>query len=83
MDKDVIEAIDANKNLITLRTVEGDVLNDYKTLDLTFHAIPKGKGCLVHVTLEYEKLKSHISDPYTLLDVTAELVRDIDAHLAA
>ena len=83
MDKDVIEAIDANKNLITLRVVEGDVLKEYKTINLTIGAISKDKGSLVHVTMEYERLKGHIPDPHTLLDLVAELARDIDAHLAA
>ena len=81
--KDVIEAIDENKNLITMRMVEGDALKDYKTFNLTIHAIPKDKGSLVHVTMEYEKLKGHIPDPHTLIDFVAEVARDIDAHLIA
>ncbi|XP_028752497.1 MLP-like protein 28 [Neltuma alba] len=79
--KEVIEAIDADKNLITLRVVEGDILKDFKALSATLHAIPKDKGSLVHVIIEYEKLKGHIPDPHTLVDFGAELVRDIDAHL--
>ena len=83
MDKDVIEAIDANKNLITLRVVEGDILKEYKTIILTIQAIPKDKGSLVYVTREYERLKGHIPDPHTLIDFVAEVARDIDAHLIA
>ncbi|KAK4264017.1 hypothetical protein QN277_029359 [Acacia crassicarpa] len=79
--KEVIEALDADKNLITLRVVEGDVLKDYKSLNVTFHAIPKDKGSLVHVSMEYEKLWGHIPDPHSLMDLATELARDIDAHL--
>ena len=82
MVKQVIEAIDANKNLITLRNVEGDVLKYYKTLNLIIQAIPKGEGTLVHLTKEYEKLNGHFSDPHTLLELAAEIARDIDALVA-
>ncbi|KAI9074488.1 hypothetical protein K1719_043550 [Acacia pycnantha] len=79
--KEVIETLDADKNLITLRVVEGDVLKDYKSLNVTFHAIPKDKGSLVHVTMEYEKLGGHIPNPHSLMELATELARDIDAHL--
>ncbi|XP_028758954.1 MLP-like protein 34 [Neltuma alba] len=79
--KVVIEAIDADKTLITLRVVEGDILKDFKTLSAILHAVSKDKGSLVHVIMEYEKLKGHTPDPHPLIDLTAEVVRDIDAHL--
>ncbi|KAF7827615.1 MLP-like protein 28 [Senna tora] len=79
--KDVIEAIDPTKNLITLRVIDGDLLNDYKSVKATFQATPKDKGSLVHVTVEYEKLKGHISDPHSLTDMLVQVCRDVDAHL--
>ncbi|KAF7827619.1 MLP-like protein 28 [Senna tora] len=81
VSKDVIEAIDPAKNLITLRVLEGDILNDYKSIKVTFQATPKDQGSLVHVTVEYEKLKGHIPDPHSLADLGVEVAKDIDAHL--
>ncbi|XP_054824885.1 MLP-like protein 28 [Prosopis cineraria] len=63
---EVIRAIDGNKNLITLRAVEGDTMKDFKSMDITLQATPKDKGSVVRVTLEYERLKGHVPDPHTL-----------------
>ncbi|KAI9074489.1 hypothetical protein K1719_028157 [Acacia pycnantha] len=84
VDKDVIHAIDESKNLITLRVVEGDIyiLKDFKCMDITIQTTPKEKGSVVHVTLEYEKLKSHIPDPHTLAQVITHTFRDVGSHLA-
>ncbi|KAF7827617.1 MLP-like protein 28 [Senna tora] len=41
----------------------------------------KDKGSLVHVTVEYEKLKGHIPDPHSLADLGVEVAKDIDTHL--
>ena len=81
MAKDVIEAIDPQKNLITLRVIEGDLLKEYKSFKVTLQANPKDKGCLVHWTMEYEKLKGHIPDPHSLMQVVVDLSKDLDAHL--
>ncbi|GMN44078.1 hypothetical protein TIFTF001_013275 [Ficus carica] len=81
--KDRIEAIDEEKNLITFRLIEGDLLEHFKSLALTIQANPKvgGEGCTVHWTLEYEKLHGEIVDPHTLLDFVSELSKDLEDHL--
>ncbi|KAF7827622.1 MLP-like protein 28 [Senna tora] len=79
--RNVIEAIDPTKNLITLRVLEGDLLNYYKSIKMTFQTTSKEKGSLVHVTVEYEKLKGHIPDPHSLANLGVEVSKDIDAHL--
>ncbi|KAI4313769.1 hypothetical protein L6164_026724 [Bauhinia variegata] len=79
--KEMVEAIDPDKNLITFRIIEGDLLEDYKTFKATLQASPKDKGSVVHWTLEYEKKYGHITDPHTLLQFIADMSKDIDAHL--
>ncbi|KAF7827616.1 MLP-like protein 28 [Senna tora] len=76
-----VHAIDPTKNLFTLRVLEGDLLNDYKSVKVTFQATPKDKGSLVHVTVEYEKLKGHIPDLHSIANMAVEVSKDIDAHL--
>ncbi|GMI75179.1 MLP-like protein 28 [Hibiscus trionum] len=80
---DVIEAIDPDKNLITFRVIEGDVLKEHKSFSLSLQASPKGRGSgsIVHVTLEYEKLHDGVADPESLLQLLVDLTKDIDAHL--
>ncbi|XP_050119334.1 MLP-like protein 34 [Malus sylvestris] len=82
--KDLVEAIDAENNLITFKVIEGDLLEHYKSFKFTIHATPKGEGCNVHWTLEYEKHHhDDIEDPHTLLQLLVELSKDIDAHLTS
>ncbi|XP_038893137.1 MLP-like protein 31 [Benincasa hispida] len=79
--KTVIEAVDEEKNLIAFKTIEGDILEQYKTFDFKMQATPKGKGSVVHWTLLYEKRHENIPHSYSSLEFAAELSRDIDAHL--
>ncbi|KAM5551672.1 MLP-like protein 34 [Rosa sericea] len=81
--KERIEAIDAEKNLVTFRVIEGDLMEHYKSFLFTIQATPKGEGCSVHWTLEYEKHHGDITDPHTLLQIAVEVSNDIDAHLTA
>ncbi|KAL6192661.1 hypothetical protein ACLB2K_033747 [Fragaria x ananassa] len=81
--KEIVEAIDAEKNLVTFRVIEGDLMEHYKSFLLTIQANPKDEGCTVHWTLEYEKHHGDITDPHTLLQFCAEVSKDIDAHLTA
>ncbi|KAF7827621.1 MLP-like protein 28 [Senna tora] len=41
--KHVIEVIDPTNNLITYRLIDGDLLNDYKSVKITFQATPNDK----------------------------------------
>ncbi|XP_022155190.1 MLP-like protein 43 [Momordica charantia] len=79
--KQVIEAVDEEKNLITFKMIEGDIMDHYKNFKFTMQATPKGKGSVVHWTLEYEKLHENIPDSYSLLELVMGMSRDIDAHL--
>ncbi|GMJ13338.1 MLP-like protein 28 [Hibiscus trionum] len=81
--KEVVEAIDPDKNLITFRVIEGDLMEEYKSFVITIQASPKsdGNGSVVHWTLEYEKLHEGVDHPETLLEFVRDVSKDIDAHL--
>lgn len=84
MAKEVVEAIDEGKNLITFRVIEGDLLQHYKSFKLTVQASPKPRGeqgCVVHWTLEFEKLNPGIVNPHTLLQLLADTSKDLETHL--
>ncbi|KAE8719633.1 MLP-like protein 28 [Hibiscus syriacus] len=79
--KDVIEAIDHDKKLVTFRALEGDKVKEYKSLLVTVQASPKiGGGSVVHWTLEYEKLHDAVA-PESFLQFLVDLSKDMDAHL--
>lgn len=82
MGKHVIEAVDEEKNLITFKVLEGDIMEHYKTFKFTLQTIPKRMGSVVHWTLEYEKLHEDIPDSHTsMLQLCIDVSNDIDAHL--
>ncbi|KAL4364348.1 hypothetical protein GQ457_04G009270 [Hibiscus cannabinus] len=83
--KDVIEAVDPDKNLVTFRMVEGDLMEEYKSFVVTLQVSPKsggsGSGSVVHWTIEYERLHQGIDHPETLLQLAIDVSKDLDAHL--
>ena len=81
--KEVVEAVDPDKNLVTFRVIEGDLMEEYKSFVITIQVSPKseGSGSVVHWTLEYEKLHGGIEHPETLLQFVQDVSKDIDAHL--
>ncbi|XWS63938.1 hypothetical protein CRYUN_Cryun06bG0144300 [Craigia yunnanensis] len=81
--KQVVEAIDSEKNSITFRMLEGDLMKEYKSFVITIQASPNtgGEGSIVHWTLEYEKLHEGIGHPETLLQFFIEVSKDMGAHL--
>lgn len=83
--KELFEAIDFEKNSVTWKVMEGDILQYYKSFKSSFQATPKAKGddesTCVHWTLEYEKLNDKVPDPHAKLQLIAGVVKDIDAYL--
>ncbi|XVE74684.1 hypothetical protein DITRI_Ditri12bG0037000 [Diplodiscus trichospermus] len=81
--KQVIEAVDPEKNSITFKMLEGDLMEEYKSFLITIQASPKseGEGSIVHWTLEYEKLHEGIAHPETLLQFFFELSKDMGDYL--
>ncbi|XP_024028029.1 MLP-like protein 43 [Morus notabilis] len=81
--KEIVEAIDDEKNLITFRVIEGDLLEHFKSFIITVQANPKpeGEGSLLHWTLEYEKHHGEIIDPHTLLQFLSDVSKDLETHL--
>ncbi|GAV80646.1 Bet_v_1 domain-containing protein [Cephalotus follicularis] len=79
--KELIEAIDEEKNSITFRVLEGDILDEYKSFVVTFQVTPNDTGNVVHWTFEYEKLSEEVAHPETLLQLAVDVSKDIEAHL--
>ena len=82
--KDLVEAIDDENNSISFKVLEGDLLEQYKSLRVVMKCIPKAdKKSVIHWTVEYEKLHDEIIDPQTLLDeFLTGLSKDLEKHLA-
>ncbi|CAN7040553.1 unnamed protein product [Brassica rapa subsp. trilocularis] len=81
--KERVEAVEPEKNLITFRVVEGDLMKEYKSFVITIQVTPKhgGPGSVVHWHLEYEKISDEVAHPETLLQFCVEISKEIDEHL--
>ena len=77
--KEIIEAVDEDK-LMTFKIIEGDLLDDYQNLTISFHVLPKGEVTTVKLTLEFEKIHDDGPYPTKELDFLIALTRDIEAH---
>ncbi|KAF8046889.1 hypothetical protein N665_3352s0002 [Sinapis alba] len=81
--KEKIEAVEPEKNLITFRVIEGDLMKEYKSFVITIQVTPKhgGAGIVVHWCFEYEKINEEVAHPETLLQFAVEMSKEIDEHL--
>ncbi|KAG7659144.1 Bet v I/Major latex protein [Arabidopsis suecica] len=81
--KQRIESLDPEKNRITYRVVEGDLLKEYTSFVTTFQVTPKEgePGSVAHWHFEYEKINEEVAHPETLLQLATEVSKDMDEHL--
>ncbi|KAF7808725.1 MLP-like protein 31 [Senna tora] len=68
---------------ITFNVVEGDLLEEYKSIKFIIKVTPKilQLGSEVHWTIQYEKLNDQIPDPNLLMQDIIEMSKMIDASL--
>ncbi|KAK6157591.1 hypothetical protein DH2020_011839 [Rehmannia glutinosa] len=78
--KEIIEAIDEEKKLVTFKVIEGDLMKLYKTFKLIVHVDTSGDDNLVTWTLEYEKLSEDVPHPHTIMDILLKINKDIETH---
>ncbi|KAG7586608.1 Bet v I/Major latex protein [Arabidopsis thaliana x Arabidopsis arenosa] len=81
--KERIEALEPEKNLITFRVLDGDLMKEYKSFVITIQVTPKhgGSGSIAHWHLEYEKISEEVAHPETLLQFCVDMSKGIDEYL--
>nr|GFB41279.1 kirola-like [Tanacetum cinerariifolium] len=78
--KTLVHDIDEAKKSVTLRVLEGDLLELYKNFFLHIHVDTNGLEHLVTWTVEHEKLNPSNPDPYSLMDFYRKVTKDIETH---
>ncbi|CAI9096016.1 OLC1v1032076C1 [Oldenlandia corymbosa var. corymbosa] len=78
--KQIIDEVDEVKQSIKFRMIEGDLMEFYKSLIITYHVDTIGEDNLVTWTLDYEKLEELGPHPGTLLSFFLHMIEDIEAH---
>ncbi|KAJ0038720.1 hypothetical protein Pint_22319 [Pistacia integerrima] len=74
-------AIDDKNKSATYKTIEGTGLQMFKSFKIYIEVTPRDEGCVLHWTLEYEKLNANVEDPKAMLHVLVDTCKDVDAHL--
>ncbi|XP_062113041.1 MLP-like protein 28 [Humulus lupulus] len=81
--KHMVEELDEENKLITLKMIDGDVMKYYNNVKATFHVTGNmgQKGSLVKWTFEYEKMNDNIPDPTKYAELSSVIIKSIDAYL--
>ncbi|XP_006366345.1 kirola-like [Solanum tuberosum] len=80
ISKQVIEAIDHETKMLTLKEFEGDLVNKYDNFKATLHIETKYDINLVSWTIEYERPNENVPELVNLLDFIIGMTKAIDDH---
>ncbi|PHU19011.1 hypothetical protein BC332_10162 [Capsicum chinense] len=80
ISKQIIEAIDEGKKVITFKEFEGDLVDKYDNWKVTLHIEQKGEIDLVCWTMEYERPNENAPELTNLLDFIIGMTKAIDDH---
>lgn len=73
---------DDDKMAVTLRGLEGHVMEQLKVYDVIFQFIPKTeKGCDCKVTMIWEKRNEDSPEPINYMKFAKSLAADMDDHI--
>ncbi|OWM83063.1 hypothetical protein CDL15_Pgr011745 [Punica granatum] len=80
--KEKVEFDDASMT-ITLHGIEGDVYNEYKVYRPICKVVPKNRGSVAKLVIEYERVNEDAPIPNKFMDLFVSMTKDIDAHAYA
>ena len=81
LSKEVLITIDDKNHSVTLKMIEGLLMESYKSFKFIVQATPMDEGRLdVHWTLIHEKLNVDVLDPNTMLQFAIDQTKDVDAR---
>uniref|UniRef100_M1ALE5 Major latex n=1 Tax=Solanum tuberosum TaxID=4113 RepID=M1ALE5_SOLTU len=78
----ILETIDHEKKVLTLKEFEGDVTDKYDSYKATLHIETKDEIDLVSWTLEYERPNENVPELINLLNFVVGMTKAIDDHHA-
>ncbi|XP_051131004.1 kirola-like [Andrographis paniculata] len=79
--KQVITNLDEEKKQVSYKFIEGDLVQLYKNLIVTFHVETSGGVDFITWTIDYELVNADVPHPITLLKLAIELTVDIETHI--
>lgn len=80
-EKERLEIADEANKTVGYTVIDGELLNFYKVFKATFQVVPKGEGCLVKGSFEYEKAADEVPEPDNVRVLAEQTFKDLDAYL--
>ncbi|KAK4778354.1 hypothetical protein SAY87_018541 [Trapa incisa] len=80
--KEKVEFDDENMTF-TIHGIEGDIYDEYKVYRPVCKLVPKTKGCVAKLAIEYERLKEDMPIPNNYMDIFVNMTQDIDSYAVA
>lgn len=78
--KEVLE-VDEEKKKLTFKVIEGNLLEVYKNVVISFHVETKGGVDYITWSIDYELLKPDNPHPLSLLDKFIEITKALETHI--
>ncbi|KAK6779717.1 hypothetical protein RDI58_021901 [Solanum bulbocastanum] len=82
ISKQILETIDHENKVLTLKEFEGDVTDIYDNFKVTLHIETKDEINLVYWTLEYERPNENVPELLSVLNFVVGMTKAIDNHHA-
>ncbi|KAL8161258.1 hypothetical protein V2J09_012747 [Rumex salicifolius] len=84
MMKEKFEMVDKKNKILKLITLEGDVMDAYKSFEVNVRVLTNDKGVdIVKWSLEYEKIHQDMPDPHDHLEAAIQVTKKIDNRLSS
>ncbi|XP_038694523.1 MLP-like protein 423 isoform X1 [Tripterygium wilfordii] len=78
ISKEKIDTVDEANKKVSYSVIEGDLLKYYKSFKGKIEVSPKGDGCLVKWTCEYEKVSDDVEVPHIIKDFVVKNFTEVD-----
>ncbi|KAH0737401.1 hypothetical protein KY290_036106 [Solanum tuberosum] len=80
ISKQILEAIDHENKVLTLKEFEGDVTDKYDSFKATLHIETKDEIDLVSWTLDFERPNENVLELIRLLNFIVGMTKVVDDH---
>ncbi|XP_059655380.1 MLP-like protein 28 [Cornus florida] len=77
--KEILTIDEANKTL-SVKALEGHVMDLYKSFVGSLHVAEKGETAIAKFTIDYEKLNEDVPVPQKYIDFLVDVAKDVNAH---
>ncbi|XP_021747083.1 MLP-like protein 31 [Chenopodium quinoa] len=78
--KEIVEVIDEENKFVGFKIIEGDLLEEFKSLTISIHVIPRGEITVVKWSAEFEKIADDGPYPTQIIDFCIGITKDIERH---